>query len=302
MTDAPYTIEHYDTRAEWLRARKRGLGASDAAPVLGMGRFRGAYSVATDKLTEGIDDSQDEVQEWGLRHEPAIAKKFSDVMAELGTPVDLSDPGSFTIFRSKERPHICCTPDRIVTSVAGILAEVSLKCAWYDAAKEWKKQIPLEYQIQGQQTIYVLGVDLLYYAALLEGCHFRWHSLRRNQHWIDRMLPKLDTFWESIQRGEYPNVDDSHATAEALARRYSLPNKGQVELPDELTELGDQYDEILEKEKALEKAKLAIQNVAKAALGDNTVGVLSDQSGFSWKANGKGGRRFNRVAKVNVDG
>ncbi len=79
MNTAPYTIEHYDNRADWLRARKRGLGASDAAPILGMGRFRGAYSVATDKLTDGIDDGpMDEMLEAGLRHEPTIAKWFSD--------------------------------------------------------------------------------------------------------------------------------------------------------------------------------------------------------------------------------
>jgi predicted phage-related endonuclease len=76
-----FTIERYENRADWLRARKRGLGASDAAPVLGMSRWRGGYSVATDKLTEGIDESPpDETQEWGLRHEPAIAQKFAEVM------------------------------------------------------------------------------------------------------------------------------------------------------------------------------------------------------------------------------
>lgn len=298
-----YTIEKYDSRAEWLQARKNGLGASDSAPSIGMGRFRGAYSVATDKLTTGIDDSQDEVQEWGLRHEPAIAQKFSDVMAELGTPVDLYDPGQYTIYRSVERPHLFCTPDRLLLGVAGLLlAELSLKCAWYDAAKGWQKQIPLEYQIQGQQTIYVLGLDLLYYAVLCDGCHFRWHSMRRHERMLSRMLPKLDAFWDSIKRGEYPDVDGSSATAQALARRYPNPNAGQVELDEGLLELGDKYDEILEQEKALDKAKTAIQNLAKSAIGENTVGVLPDQSGFSWVANGKGGRRFNRVAKVKIDG
>jgi predicted phage-related endonuclease len=301
MTEQPYTIEHYDTRADWLRARKRGLGASDAAPVLGMGRFRGAYSVATDKLTEAIDDSQDEVQEWGLRHEPAIAQKFSEVMADRG--FSISDPGQFTIFRSKERPHLFCTPDRLVTELGVMIAELSLKCAWFDAAKEWKQRIPLEYQIQGSQTIYVLGMDLLYYAVLLEGCHFRWHSLKRHEAMLSRMLPKLDAFWESINRGEYPNVDGSEATARSLAMRYATPTAGLIELDEELLALGDEYDQILERGRKDEKRQLAIQNRIKEALGDKTVGVLPDQSGFGWKMNGKGSRRFQRIAKVReVDG
>ncbi len=216
--------------------------------------------------------------------------------------MEVIDPGAYAIFRSKERPWITCTPDRLICDGWELVAELSLKCAYYEAAKEWSKGVPIGYQIQAQQTMYVLGVGVVYYAVLLNGCSFKWHTIRRNERWIEKMLPRLDAFWQSIERGEYPNVDDSQATAEALARRYATPTSGQVELPDELTELGDQYDEILEKEKALDKAKTAIQNLAKSAIGDNTIGVLSDQSGFSWKANGKGGRRFNRVAKVNIDG
>jgi predicted phage-related endonuclease len=75
-----YTIETYPDRESWLKARKNGLGASDAATVLGMGRFRRAYSVAVDKLTEAVDTEMDEMQEAGLRHEPTIAKWFAEKM------------------------------------------------------------------------------------------------------------------------------------------------------------------------------------------------------------------------------
>lgn len=84
MSNEAYTIERYENRADWLRARKKSIGASEAACVLGMGRFRSAYSVVTDKLTEAVDESMDETAEWGLRHEPAIAKKFAEVMEAQG--------------------------------------------------------------------------------------------------------------------------------------------------------------------------------------------------------------------------
>jgi predicted phage-related endonuclease len=73
-------VETYDSREAWLTARKRGLGASDAASVLGFSRFRSAYSTAVDKLTQAVDTTQDETAEWGLRLEPAIAQKFAEVM------------------------------------------------------------------------------------------------------------------------------------------------------------------------------------------------------------------------------
>ena len=302
----PYTIEKCGSRPTWLKARKRGLGASDAAPILGMSRFRGAYSVATDKLTEAIDDtSPDETAEWGTRHEPAIAKKFAEVMQARGEPFNVEDPGDFAIYRSKERPHLFCTPDRlnwIPHLNSELVAETSLKCAFYEAAKEWNKQVPLGYQIQAQHTMYVLGIDTVYYAVLLNGCSFRWHSIRRNERWLAKMLPRLDAFWESIQRGEYPNVDASTATAQALARRYPRPGDSITELPVELDDLGSEYDELLKQERDIEKRKLLIQNTLKEVIGENHTAILSDQTGFGWKANGHGTRTFKRLKKVYIDG
>lgn len=294
-----YTVEQYDSRESWLMARKRGLGASDAAPILGMSRFRGAYSVATDKLTEAIDESTpDETAEWGTRHEPAIAKKFAEVMEARGESLEIRDPGDFTIARSLLRPHLFCTPDRLIYNVGALTAELSLKCAFYESAKEWNKAVPLGYQIQAQHTMYVLGVDTVYYAVLLNGCAFKWHLIRRNERWIEKMLTRLDAFWASIQRGEYPNVDASAATAEALARRYPRAGDSLTELPAEFTSMGDEYDDILKQSRDLEKRKLLIQNTVREAIGENRIGVLSDQSGFAWKANGHGTRTFQRVKKV----
>lgn len=298
-----FTIERYLNRPDWLRARKRSLGSSDAAPVVGMGRFRGAYSVATDKLTEGIDDKPaDETAEWGTRHEPTITQKFREVMEANREPMDVVDPGDFTIYRSVERPWLTCTPDRLIFNLGELTAELSLKCAWYDQAKEWNKAIPLGYQIQAQHTMYVLGIDQVYFAVLLNGCSFRWHTMRRNERWLGRMLPRLDSFWESIGRGEYPNVDESTATAEALARRYANPNAGRIELPDDYETLGQEYDKLLAHDRENEKRKVAIQNQIKDKLGNNSVGVLPDMSGFSWNVNSNGSRRFLRVEKVHVDG
>lgn len=295
MSTPAYTIEHYKSRGQWLLARKRGLGASEAAAVLGFSRFKSAYSIATDKLTDAYDETMDETAEWGTRHEPAIAKKLSEVLG-----YELYDPGDFTIFRSAERPHIFCTPDRLRLTRGGWAVEEAeeLKCAWYESAKEWNERVPLAYQIQGQQTMYVLGCQRMNFGALLNGCAFRHHPMKRHQSFIDRMLEKLDAFWESIQKGEMPDCDGSMATAQALARMYPKPGDGIVEMPPEMESLGAEYDAILAADRENEKRKLAIQNVIKEYIGHNKTAVLMDRSGFSWNGNGKGSRTFRRVARV----
>src|SRR3990167_2326057 len=94
------------------------------------------------------------------------------------------DPGQYTIFRSTERPWLFCTPDRLIYDGDKLVAGLELKCAWYEAAKEWNDRVPLGYQIQGQHTMYVLGLEKLYFAALLNGCHFRWHLMRRHEGFL----------------------------------------------------------------------------------------------------------------------
>ncbi|MGM9936457.1 MAG: YqaJ viral recombinase family protein, partial [Candidatus Ornithomonoglobus sp.] len=38
------------SREDWLRERKKGIGGSDAAAILGMNRYRSAFDVYADKL------------------------------------------------------------------------------------------------------------------------------------------------------------------------------------------------------------------------------------------------------------
>lgn len=77
MTDTRYSVERYQSREEWLAARHKGIGASDAAAIVGMSTYASAYSVWMEK-TEPLrkDDDVDELAYWGLRLEPVIADEF----------------------------------------------------------------------------------------------------------------------------------------------------------------------------------------------------------------------------------
>lgn len=43
--DPPVIVEHHATESEWLAARQSGIGASEAAAVLGFSKFASPYSV-----------------------------------------------------------------------------------------------------------------------------------------------------------------------------------------------------------------------------------------------------------------
>lgn len=256
--------------------------------------MKSAYSIATDKLTGAIDvEPPSEEAEWGLRDENAIAQKFCEV-----TGMTVQDPGDHTIFRSVEYPFLFCTPDRTMLPM-GVL---EIKETFGENGKQWHDDVPRNHKVQLQQTMHILGVPIGYFAARINwfGVEFRYHPMRRYEKFWAWALPRLKAFWESIQRGEMPDIDGSLATARALALRYDKPEPTPVELPDDLESLGAEYDRLTEAESAAKKQKELVKNKVRAALGNHTIGVLPDQSGFSWSVNGSGSRTLRRLEKVRV--
>jgi predicted phage-related endonuclease len=211
-------------------------------------------------------------------------------------PFTLFDPGDFTIYRDVERPYIFCTPDRLIMDGDKIVAPLELKTAHFGAAKTWNKECPVGYLCQMQLQMYVLKCNVAYVAVLLEGRAFRWHRVARHQKFIDKMLAKLDRFWERYVIGrEAPPTDFSQATADALARKYPAANGATVELPAELEPLIAEYDELTKTESAATKRKDEIKNLLKSKIGDARYGSFGSKDGFQW--NGDGGKRTFRRAK-----
>lgn len=273
-------------RREWLEQRRHGIGSSDAAAIWGASSWQSAYSVAWHKLGPIEDDAPDIIQRVGHALEPFIAELFSEA-----TGVETIDMGDFTVYQHRELSFLQCTPDRLTP--AGEIVE--LKTASFAAAKEWKEHIPLGYQIQLSHQMAVMGADRAYIAVLINGSDFRYHPLDRNPRFERKHIAKCMDFWKTyVERGEYPPVDYSDATATALANRYREPEPTSIELPSEFDELGAEYETLSASITAAEKQKKLIQNRVKEQLGNASVGVLGDGAGFSWKGNP---RRFGRIKK-----
>ena len=65
-------------REEWLEFRRKGIGGSDAACVLGISPFRTGVDLYYDKLGIPIEDSEDNwvAKEVGTRLEELVARIF----------------------------------------------------------------------------------------------------------------------------------------------------------------------------------------------------------------------------------
>jgi putative phage-type endonuclease len=298
MTDH-YTVERYDNRDDWLRARLRSIGGSDAAAVVGWSKYCGPLGLYHRKLggqiTEEEPDDADpleEMREWGHRLEPVVASKF-----EESTGVALIDPGDFTIYRSTGRPWVHCTLDRDTDGDA--IAEI--KCAWFAAADEWVSRVPISHQIQAQLGLYVTRKSVCHFACLINGYKFRHLIVKRNDRFIDRLLKRIDDFWHNnIEAGVPPKADDMEDTRRVLQRLHPVGDSDRyIELGGDWRERIEDRDRLkAEAAKALRKVD-EIDNQVRQEMGDATVAVLpGGGGGYTWRGDRRRTLRRNKKLKA----
>lgn len=293
---APYTVENYTSHRKWLEARMDSIGGSEAAAVVGHSRFCGPLGLVIRKRERRVEEDSDNtapMMEWGHLLEQPIADKFS---AETGKV--LHDPGEHCVYRSTERSHVTFTPDRMILDGPSEASFLEIKSAWYDAFKDWKERVPLGYQIQCQHSMYVTGFSEAYVAVLGNGYQFKWFMVERNQRFIDRLMDRIDRFWfDYVQKGIDPPADFSKSAHKALLSQYPEGNGQAVDLPEELAEVAAEYDRAKQEKADSTKRYDEASNRIKQAIGEATLGVLSDGTGFSWSNSGKT-RRLTRKLKI----
>lgn len=276
------TITH-PSRAEWLAARRLGIGASDAAALYGESPWQSPLALYADKrgLTAVENENVPEFIKWGLKLEPVIAQEFGD---ETGREVVKVPP--FTIERDLDHGCLFATPDgKQITTIGGQAAVgvLELKTTNQFKRADWQEGIPLYYQIQVQHQLMVTGLAYGSVAVLIGGSEFLWADVARNDGFIEDLRRRALEFWARVEAGEPPPADASEATKDALSRMYpKATSVNAIVLPAE----SDQWDKVRQEAKATIKAATErlnwAENNLKAAIGDKYAGVLADGSVYTW--------------------
>lgn len=300
------SLEVYDNRTEWLEAR--GIGASAAPIILGLapyGTWGSPYSIWADMcgLTTDDDGSNGDKPwlEWGLRLEAPIAEAFGDKTRRL---VQLRP--RYSLERHPDHPWLTASPDadqrvpvdEVLAFVeANELPPLPLDLSVYESdgllqlktasafkAKEWRAGIPLHYQVQLQHELAVTQREWATLCVLIDNSNFKvFPDVRRDDHFIKAMIPKLAAFQDLVDSRTEPPIDDSEATARALDRMHGKGNKNTIALPKESAEWDARLCSVKDQLKDLEAEENKLKNQLKQAMKENTFGLLPDGSRYSWK-------------------
>lgn len=271
-----------EERQSWLGKRQSGIGGSDAAAVLGLSPWKSRLALWAEKTGKVDRPNLDELEwiEWGNVLEEPIAQKYVQV-----TGRKLVDWGRFAIRISPTHRFMHCTIDREIQPFDGQpeCGDLSIKNVGFFKLKDWETEAPLQYQVQLQHELAVTGLQWGSFAVLIGGQKFAWLDSPRNEKFIAHLIEKEEEFWNLVQRDIPPETDGSDSTREVLARLYPSDMGEAIALPVELADLAEERRNLKEHIAIYQKRAQDIENRIKAALGNASVGVFPDGSGFSWK-------------------
>lgn len=267
-------------REAWLAERKAGIGASESPIVLGLSPWKSTFQLWAEKCGHIREDdfTDNEPAEFGIRLERPIAEAFAD---RSGREVNMWP--AYQLVRDPATPYLFCTPDATQEVPDRDTGIVQIKTASAYKASDWADGPPLMYQVQTQHELAVTGYSWGTLVVLIGGQKLRYFDFERNDRFIEALLPKLAAFWKSVENQTPPDVDGSLVTAKILARLHPDDNGETVELPDESANWLREIEDAKAAIKEAEAIKTANENKVKAAIGDNTFGMLPDGSRFSWK-------------------
>lgn len=215
-----------------MNARRQGIGASEIAAILGISPHDSPFSLWYRKL-HGWEIADTPEMEAGRRAEPMIADWFADQHPER----KVVECG---LFASDERPWQIATPDRwhFKTTPNGFglgdirVLECKLAYDWDGWGEPGTDEIPVHFEAQVQWQMDVMGCDIGHVAAFSH-MHFREYVVRRSERTLRMMRERGERFWQSLQDGEPPELDDHPATLSIIRqmnpdivdRKQEVPEK-----------------------------------------------------------------------------
>ena len=265
------------SREEWLALRMHGLGGSDAAAACGMSKWKSPLMLWLEKTGKQASQAAGEAAYWGTIMEPILRNEFAK---RTGLKVEEVP----FMFQNQEHPFMLADVDGIVREADGSVSLLEIKTAGSYAAAEWADGLPAEYYLQIQHYLAVLELPKAYVAMLLGGNQFSYHEISRDDAVIKNIISLEAAFWQQVETGKEPPVDDSESTADALAIMYPKGNKTSLILPDEADAVVSYYLEVKSAEAQAKKEKILCENKLKAMMQDAECAKTPTGISISWKS------------------
>ncbi|MEM9994563.1 MAG: lambda-exonuclease family protein [Acinetobacter pittii] len=238
---------HVD-REKFLANRKKGIGGSDVAAILGFSPYKSPYQLWLDKTGRSEKSEQNESAHFGNLLEDVVAKEFSH---RSGMKVQRVKQQLFL----EAHPWAIGNIDRAVINpeISGnvrfkdgaLTTDQLLECKTASEymsklfGKQDTDQIPDYYLTQCLWYLLITGCQTIHLAVLIGGNKFRMYRIERDEDLIKSIFNQVKAFWFNHVLADVPPdptcFDDVlHRWSKHVVGKQVEANLNQIKLAEEL--------------------------------------------------------------------
>lgn len=261
---ANFTIKA-SNHAEWLEARKQGVGASEIGTILGVNPYDTPYQLWLRKTGRAPMVEENFLMKAGHYLESAIAQFCAD---ETGVEIIKQSAGDFIVV-DQSRQFLRVSPDRyawLPNSRHTKENKVIIEC------KSTQKQIfeddiPLSWFTQVMYQLGVCEMNQAYLAWLTQGREFGYkHIVFDADFYNDVIVPAAEKFWvDNILADKEPDL----INIEDVKLKFPIHKTGKaLEASDELLDRYNTLVDVNRQIKQLSEVKAEAENALRFAMQD----------------------------------
>lgn len=248
-------------RQQWLEDRRKGIGGSDAAAVLGCSPWATPLDVYLDKIGEAGPQEETDAMRFGTLLEPVIRDEYR---RRTGHEVMHSSALNFV---SEEHPFMRASLDGIAKPEGKTSRVLEIKTArsadgW---GEEGTDEVPIQYNAQVQHYMAVTGFRTADIAVLIGGSQFRIYTVEADRELHEAMIQCEHDFWYGHVLARVPpepvNADD-------VEKLFQKDNGTAIEAGEEIFAVWDDLREARARAKALDAEIEELELRIKTAMGE----------------------------------
>lgn len=259
---------------EWIEERKKGIGGSDAAGIVGLNAYTTPYSIWVDKTGRIPPKEDNEAMRQGRDLEDYVAKRWEE-------KTDKKVRRCNYILRNTEYPFAHANIDR---DVVGENAGLECKTTSLMNLKKFKNgSYPENYYVQCMHYMAVTGADRWYLAVLVLNKGFYDFVIERDEDEIKALMEAEAEFWTHVENDTPPAFTGLDPDSEALkvVYREGYDNAEAVQLVGRESDI-ENLLALKAQKKELDKSIKYYEQVLQGDLKSNEYGVCGNYS-VTWK-------------------
>lgn len=185
----PYTrVDLGQGTSAWHAWRKQGIGASDAASIMGENPFKSLSAVLAEKLADAVENVDKPCVALGVALEPNARRDYCRSYGAVVEPACV---------QSIQHPWMRASLDGLSSDGQSVLEIKCGRAAYWTTAKMRKP--PAYYVGQLQHILAVTGLPRIDFV-----CHFPplrpiCLTIERDDEYITRLIEKESAFWTLVQ-------------------------------------------------------------------------------------------------------